>query len=31
MRISRNSVRYYLTLARRALRDEIKKGDGSHV
>ena len=31
LRISRNSVRYYLTLARRALRDEIKKGDGSHV
>lgn len=31
LRISRNSVRYYLTLARRALKDEIKKGDGSHV
>ena len=31
MRISRNSVRYYLTLARRALRDEIKKGDGLYV
>ena len=31
LRISRNSVRYYLTLARRALRDEIKRGDGSYV
>ena len=31
LRISRNSVRYYLTLARRALKDEIKKGDSSHV
>ena len=31
LRISRNSVRYYLTLARRALKDEIKKGDGSYV
>ena len=29
--ISKNSVRYYLTLARRALKDEIEKGDGSHV
>ncbi len=31
LRISRNSVRYYLTLARRALKDEIKKEDGSYV
>ena len=31
MRISRNSVRYYLTLARRALKDEIKKGDDLYV
>lgn len=31
LRISRNSVRYYLTLARRALKDEIEKGDGSYV
>ena len=31
LRISKNSVRYYLTLARRALRNEIEKGDGSYV
>ena len=31
LKISRNSVRYYLTLARRALKDEIKKGDDSYV
>ena len=31
IRISRNSVRYYLTLARRALKDEIKKGDDLYV
>lgn len=31
LQISKNSVRYYLTLARRALRDEIKKGDDSYV
>lgn len=30
LRISKNSVRYYLTLARRALKDEIKKEDDSY-
>lgn len=29
--ISKNSVRYYLTRARRALRDEIKREEDSHV
>lgn len=31
LQIAKNSVRYYLTRARRALRDEIKKGDDSYV
>ena len=29
--ISKNSVRYYLTLARRALKDEIQKEDDSYL